>query len=99
MWSLQAVNILEKRRLKDEEEEKKWKPMLVKLYLNQSLCSIRMKRPKLAIVQCRSVLELEEKNVKAIFRMGQVWWVGYEFSTEVGVWQVVLSSLGEELNQ
>lgn len=69
---MQAINILEKRRLKDEEEEQKWKTLLVKLYLNQSLCSIRMKRPKLAIVLCRSVLDLDEKNVKAIFRMGQV---------------------------
>ena len=64
--------MLEKRQLKDEEEEMKWKVSLVKLYLNQSLCSIRLGRPKLAIVQCRNVLDLDGKNVKATFRMGQV---------------------------
>ena len=68
----QAVVILEKQQLKDEDEEKKWKVVLVKLLLNQSLCSVRMGQPKLAIVQCRKVLDLEEMNTKATFRMGQV---------------------------
>ena len=45
-----AVRLLEERRLKDAEEEKKWKAVLLKLYLNQSLCSLRQGKPKLAIV-------------------------------------------------
>ena len=72
-WYLsQAVHLLEEKRLKDAEEEKKWKAVLLKLYLNQSLCSLRQSKPKLAITQCRKVMELDPKNVKAHFRLGQV---------------------------
>ena len=67
-----AVRLLENRRLKDECEEKKWRAVLIKLYLNVSLCYLRMRRPKPAITNSRKVLELEPKNVKAIFRLGQV---------------------------
>ena len=69
---LKAVRLLEEKRLKDDEEEKKWKAVLLKLYLNQSLCSLRQGKPKLAITQCRKVMELDPKNVKAHFRLGQV---------------------------
>lgn len=68
----QAVKLLENRRLKDEEEEAKWKKILIKLYLNMSLCYLRMHKPKPAITNCRNVLDLDEKNVKATFRLGQV---------------------------
>ena len=64
--------MLENRRLKDDEEEKKWKKALIKLYLNLSLCNLRMHRPKPAITNCRNALDLDEKNVKAVFRLGQV---------------------------
>ena len=69
---MQAVRLLEEKRLKNEEEEQKWKAVLLKLYLNQSLCSLRLGRPKLAITQCRKVLDFDPKNVKAYFRLGQV---------------------------
>lgn len=69
---MQAVRLLEKLRLKDAEEEAKWKSILIKLYLNLSLCKLRMRKPKLAITHCRDVLELDGKNVKATFRLGQV---------------------------
>ncbi len=64
--------MLENRRLKDEEEEKKWKTCLVKLYLNLSLCNLRMHKPKPAITNCRKVLDLDKRNVKAVYRLGQV---------------------------
>lgn len=70
--NLQAVRLLENRRLKNAEEEKKWKQILVKLYLNLSLCYLRMRKPKPAITYSRNVLDFEPKNVKAIFRLGQV---------------------------
>ena len=66
------MRLLENARLKNDEEEEKWKSVLVKLLLNQSLCSLRMRKGRLAISQCRRVLELEAKNVKAHFRIGQV---------------------------
>lgn len=69
---VQAVRLLEKRRLKDDAEERKWKSILIKLYLNLSLCNLRLRKPTLAITHSRSALALDIKNVKAIFRLGQV---------------------------
>ena len=68
----QAVRLLEERHLKDSEEERKWKATLLKLYLNQSLCSLRQGKYKLAITQCKKVMEFDPKNVKAHFRLGKV---------------------------
>lgn len=58
--------------MKDEAEERLWKTSLKKLYLNLSLCNLRQRRSDLAISNCQRVLELDGKNVKACFRMGQV---------------------------
>ena len=68
----QAVRLLEGARLKDEKEEEEWKQVLLKLYLNQSLVSLKMKKYRLAIAQCRKALDIQPKNVKANFRLGQV---------------------------
>ena len=72
IYFVQAVRLLEEKRLKNEQEEEKWKAVLLKLYLNQSLCSLRQGKPKLAITQCRKVIDFDQKNVKAYFRLGQV---------------------------
>ena len=69
---LQGVNILEPLRLKDEEDEKLWKDALLKLLLNLALCCLRQGKEKPAIRHCRRVLELDRKNIKATFRLGQV---------------------------
>ncbi len=69
---LQAIRILEAAHLKDEAEERLWKTSLKKLYLNLSLCNLRQRKSDLAISNCQRVLELDRKNVKACFRMGQV---------------------------
>jgi hypothetical protein len=58
--------------LKDDAEEVKWKSILIKLYLNLSLCNLRLRKPALSITHSRSALSLDGKNVKAIFRLGQV---------------------------
>ena len=63
---------LEAVRLKDEAEERVWETSLKKLYLNLSLCSLKQRKSQLALSNCRRVLELDSKNVKAIFRIGQV---------------------------
>ena len=69
---LQAIRILEAAHLKDEAEERLWKTSLKKLYLNLALCNLRQRKSDLAISNCQRVLELDRKNVKAFFRMGQV---------------------------
>lgn len=69
---MQAVRLLEKRRLKNDAEEQKWKSILIKLYLNLSLCNLRLRKPILSITHSRNALALDSNNVKAIFRLGQV---------------------------
>lgn len=64
---------MENIRLKNEEEERQWKEALVKLYLNLCLCNLRQKKSKPVITYCRKALELDPKNIKAHFRLGQVW--------------------------
>ena len=71
-----AIRLLENTRLKDEEEERQWKQVLVKLYLNLCLCDLRQKKPKPVITYCRKTLELDPENIKAHFRLGQVRNVG-----------------------
>ncbi len=68
----QAVRLLESARLKDEIEEKQWKEVLLKLYLNQSLVSLKLNRHRLAVAQCKRALDIDPRNVKANFRLGQV---------------------------
>ena len=68
----QAVRLLEGAHLKDEKDEKEWKQVLLKLYLNQSLVSLKMNKYRLAIAQCRKALDIEPNNVKANFRLGRV---------------------------
>lgn len=68
----QAARQLEAVRLKDEAEEKVWRISLKKLYLNLSLCNLKQRKSQLALSNCKRVLELDSKNVKAIFRIGQV---------------------------
>ena len=68
----QAVRQLEAVRLGNEEEEAVWRTALKKIYLNLSLCSLRQRKSQLAISDCRRVLELDGKNVKAFFRIGRV---------------------------
>ncbi len=70
--SSQAVRLLEPARLKDEVEEKQWKEVLLKLYLNQSLVSLKLNKYRLAVAQCRRALDIDPRNVKANFRLGQV---------------------------
>ena len=85
------MRLLEEKRLKDAEEEKKWKAVLLKLYLNQSLCSLRQSKPKLAITQSRKVMELDPKNVKAHFRLGQVccWYIIIIICNQGGISSIV----------
>ena len=70
--TMQAIRQLEPVRLKGEEEEEVWRASLKKLYLNLSLCNLKQRKSQLALSNCRRVLELDGKNVKALFRIGQV---------------------------
>jgi hypothetical protein len=64
--------LLENTRLTEEEEEKKWKSVMLKLYLNMSQVSLKQVKPKKAIFFCKLALDFDPKNVKALFRYGVV---------------------------
>ena len=68
----QAKQLLEETRLKNEEEERKWKVILLRVYLNLSLCNLRQGKSNLSISHSRKALDINPKNVKAHFRLGQV---------------------------
>ncbi|XP_064391991.1 inactive peptidyl-prolyl cis-trans isomerase FKBP6-like [Halichondria panicea] len=76
---LKAVRLLESARLKDEIEEKQWKEVLLKLYLNQSLVSLKLNKHRLAVAQCKRALDIDPRNVKANFRLGQAFMKLSEF--------------------
>lgn len=67
-----AIYLLENTRLTEEEEEKKWKSVMLKLYLNMSQVSLKQVKPKKAIFFCKLALDFDPKNVKALFRYGVV---------------------------
>ncbi len=68
----QAIRLLEETRLKNEEEERKWKVVLLRVYLNLSLCFLKQGKSAPAITYSRKALDINPKNVKAHFRLGQV---------------------------
>ncbi|XP_077995368.1 inactive peptidyl-prolyl cis-trans isomerase FKBP6-like [Glandiceps talaboti] len=69
----EALQILENCHLKDEIEEKAMQKVLLKLYLNMALCSIKLCRSNRAITFSKKALEIDEKNVKALFRCGKAY--------------------------
>lgn len=72
MLCVQAVRLIEEVHLQNEEEEDMWKQALIKLYLNLSLCLLRLKKAERAAALCRKALDLDENSVKAHYRLGQV---------------------------
>ena len=45
---------------------------MIAMHMNLALCYLRLNEAKEAIEHCDKVLEKEPKNVKALFRRGQV---------------------------
>ncbi|KAK6192466.1 hypothetical protein SNE40_003928 [Patella caerulea] len=66
-----AVDVLEMYHLKNEKEEESQQKMLLKLYLNLSLCCLNLCHSGRAISYCKKVLELDKNNCKALFRFGK----------------------------
>ncbi|XP_069692399.1 inactive peptidyl-prolyl cis-trans isomerase FKBP6-like isoform X2 [Periplaneta americana] len=66
-----AVNMLEKIRLKNEEEEIKQQNLLLKLYINLAVCYNKQKNSRLACVMSKHALRIQPKNPKALFNFGR----------------------------
>ena len=63
---------MEKKPAENEEQDEKQKGILLKLYLNMSQISLKQSKPKKCIYYCKLALQIEETNVKDIFRYGKV---------------------------
>lgn len=65
-----SIYLLDNVSVKDDEEEKRWKATMLKLYLNMSQICLRQNKPKKTIYYCKLSLDIEPHNVKALFRYG-----------------------------
>jgi FK506-binding protein 6 len=63
-----AVSLLEKCRLKDEEDEVRQQRMLLKLYINLAVCYNKQKTSRRACIMCRNALDIQPRNAKALFK-------------------------------
>lgn len=64
-----GIQLLESSRLQDDSEEKIMKNALLVLYLNASLCSLKLGQGVRAKKYGRKALDLDPTNIKAIFRI------------------------------
>jgi len=67
----QAARLLENGHLQNEKEEVKMKEILLKLYLNISLCQLKLNMHPMACKYARKALEIQPKNVKALWRLAR----------------------------
>lgn len=66
------INYLDTESSLEGQEEEKRKSLLLAAHLNMSLCYLKVAEPIRAIQASDKALELDEKNVKGLFRRGQV---------------------------
>lgn len=74
-----AIYLLDNTSLQNEQEEVRWKGVMLKLYLNMSQVCLKQTKPKKTIYYCKLVLDLEPQNPKAIYRYGKVVFLIYSF--------------------
>ena len=67
----QALRLLENANLKDEDEEKEMKKAALRLYLNISLCDLKQAKSGNACKFARKALDIDPKNVKALYRLAR----------------------------
>ncbi|KAK3600290.1 hypothetical protein CHS0354_027132 [Potamilus streckersoni] len=66
-----AAKILEDCRLKNEVEEKEQQALLLKLYLNMSVCCVKLNHSGQAITYSRKALQIDRNCPKALYLMGK----------------------------
>lgn len=66
-----ALRLLENSNLKNEQEENLMKQSALKLYLNLSLCDLKDAKSGRACKYARKALEVDAKNVKALYRLAR----------------------------
>lgn len=68
-----AVKFIDYDSSFSEEQKKEAKVLKVSCYLNNAACKLKLKDFNEAAKLCTKVLELESRNVKALFRRGQAY--------------------------
>ncbi|XP_067931999.1 inactive peptidyl-prolyl cis-trans isomerase FKBP6-like isoform X2 [Watersipora subatra] len=63
-----AIRILEDANLQDDKDEEDQRRSLLKLYLNRSICALKLSRWDQAITFCNKALDIEPRNAKALYR-------------------------------
>eukprot|EP00112_Aurelia_sp_Birch-Aquarium-sp1_P024134 Seg748.1 transcript_id=Seg748.1/GoldUCD/mRNA.D3Y31 product="Inactive peptidyl-prolyl cis-trans isomerase FKBP6" protein_id=Seg748.1/GoldUCD/D3Y31 len=66
-----AVDQMETSRLADEEEERTMEKTCLTLYLNASICGIKIGNWRNAAIFARKALRIDKKSVKANYRLGK----------------------------
>ncbi|XP_036370759.1 inactive peptidyl-prolyl cis-trans isomerase FKBP6 isoform X1 [Octopus sinensis] len=66
-----CLNLLESAHLKSDQDEKRYKELMIAVQLNIALCCLKLCRFSRAVTFCRKVLQLDRCNTKAYFRLGQ----------------------------
>lgn len=67
-----AIYLLESTSVNSDEDEERWKEVLLKLYLNMSQICVKQSKPKKTIYYCKESLNIDPNNAKALFRYGHV---------------------------
>ncbi|KAL5016791.1 hypothetical protein ScPMuIL_006380 [Solemya velum] len=62
-----AMDILEAYSMKDENEEKEQKALLLKLYMNMSLCCVNLGHSGRAITYAKRALDIQRNSAKALY--------------------------------
>lgn len=66
-----SIYLLENTNVKDDEEEIRWKSVMLKLNLNMSAVCLKQSKPKNCIFYCKASLDFDPQNVKSLYRYGQ----------------------------
>ncbi|XP_046840360.1 inactive peptidyl-prolyl cis-trans isomerase FKBP6-like isoform X2 [Xenia sp. Carnegie-2017] len=66
-----GIRILEGSRLRNSSEEKQMNDLLLLLFMNAALCSLKLGQGNRTKKYCRKALEFDPKNIKAMFRLAQ----------------------------
>ncbi|KAH3889949.1 inactive peptidyl-prolyl cis-trans isomerase FKBP6-like [Dreissena polymorpha] len=67
-----AATVLEDRHLRDQDEEADWRGLLLKTYLNLSVCAVKLAHAGRAIYYCKKCYEMDKKpNAKVLYLHGK----------------------------
>lgn len=73
LYTVQAVNFIEYDSSFSDDDKQQVKLLKVSYNLNNAVCKLKLKEYKEAAKLCSKVLEIDSKNVKALYRRAQAY--------------------------